>query len=115
MTRKSIKKIIATTLAVGLLSSLPISAFAKTSSNNINGVTVTTTCNQKNSSHYIHKAYASGSARIYYTQNGESLSANVPGSSQSNYWVASKTLKANQYAVKATTTYSGQTVTASYQ
>lgn len=115
MTRKSIKKIIATTLAVGLLSSLPISAFAKTYSNVIDGVTVTTTCNQKSSYHYIHKAYVSGSAKIYYTQNGESFSENIKGSSQADYWVASKALKANQYAVKATTTYNGKTVTAPYQ
>lgn len=114
MSRKSIKKIIALAGVTGLLSSLAISASAQTSSNVINGVTVSTTCNLHSSSHYIYKAYGSGSARIYYTQNGVVASKNVPGTSQSTYWVASGVIANNQNAYKATTTYSGQTVTAVY-
>lgn len=110
----SAKKISALTLTVGLIFISPISVFAKTSTNIINGVTVSTTCNLHSSSHYIYKSYASGSAKIFYTENGQLGSKNVLGSSQSNYWVASKTLPSTQNAYKATTTYSGQTVTASY-
>ena len=114
MSVKKIKKIIAITFAAGLMLSLPISVSAGSSNNIINGVRVTTTCNQHGSTHYIYKSYGSGSASISYTQNGVAQTISVTGTSQSTYWVATKNLTANQFAYRATTTYSGSTVTAAY-
>lgn len=114
MSRKRIRKLIALTLAIGLMLSLPITASAQTKSNVYNGITVTTTCNAHSSSHYIYKAYASGTARIWFTKNGVVDSVPVYGSSLSSYWVATKNLASNQNAFKASTTYNGNTVTAPY-
>lgn len=109
-----LRKVIAFVLVVCLVSVLALSVSAGTSSNYIAGIRVTATCNKQSSSHMIEKSNGTGTARIYYTENGVTHNINVPGSSSSAYWSAYKTLAGNQYAYKATTTYSGSTVTAVY-
>lgn len=98
-------------MAMVLAAGMSLPAFAGTSSNWYGNVHVSTTCNTKDSSHSVSGA-SSGSARLYYTDAGLSLSKGPDRSSSgSGYWSAYCSISGGT-ASRATTTYNGNVVTA---
>jgi hypothetical protein len=108
------KRFMALLLVVCAFSLVVSPAFAGNSSNTVNGYVISTSCSLHLSTHSIVKNNTSpiGSARVYYTYNGEPYDENVSGTSQEGRWNASRSLASNQNAYKATTTHNGNVVTA---
>ena len=107
------KKWIALFLAISMLLALPVSVSAGTSCSYYNGKKVTASCGSKSSWHQVTGgSYPTASGTFTYAYNGRTYSISASGTSYSTYWYGSAHPSSITNGVKATTTYSGYTVTA---
>ena len=107
------KKVLFIAIVAILVLSIPMAAFAGSANTTHKGVSVKVICNKLSSSHNVTGA-GSGSGKFYYTLNGATKSKSASTTATSSaYWVASASISSGT-GYKATTTYSGCTVTATY-
>lgn len=107
------KKILATVLTAAIALAMPLTAFAGTASSRHPSLscTLVAECYTLNSSHRVSGA-SSGTARFYYTSAGMTLNTgpNWTNSTGGSWNATCSIASGNGY--RATTTYSGYTVTA---